>query len=249
MDASEPRDVIGDELSADTLDTLPINVAVLAEDGRIVFTNRAWREFGGQDPTRPPPEATGVNYLEAIDPEVDGYARRALEGIKTIIAGDRESYTLEYPCHTPEERQWFIMRVTSFERDGETRVVVAHSDITERKLAELDAARRAAEVRQERRHLEHLVERINGLLEDITHGLVAAGTRGEVDELVCSRIVETESYCGAWVAERDLAADRLVVRESAGAGSLAPDGIDLASSADPAVAALDAAEPTPSRES
>jgi len=243
MDASDAGDLVDGELSADTLDTLPINVAVLAEDGRIVFTNRAWREFGGQDPTRPPPEATGVNYLDAIDPSVDGYARRALEGIQAIIAGDRESFTLEYPCHTPEERQWFIMRVTSFERDGETRVVVAHSDITERKLAELDAARRAAEVRQERRHLEHLVERINGLLEDITHGLVAAGTRAEVDELVCSRIVETESYCGAWIAERDLAADRLVVRESAGAGSLAPDGIDLAASDDPAVAALDAAEP------
>ena len=243
MDASDAGSLVEDELSADTLDTLPINVAVLAEDGRIVFTNRAWRAFGGQDPTRPSHESTGVNYLDAIDPSVDGYARRALEGIQAIVAGESESFTLEYPCHTPEERQWFLMRVSSFERDGETRVVVAHSDITERKLAELDAARRAAEVRQERRHLEHLIERINGLLEDITHGLVAAGTRGEVDELVCVRIAETDSYCGAWIGERDLAADRLVVRESAGPGALVPDGIDLDAADDPAVAALDAAAP------
>ena len=243
MDASEHRDAVEGELSADTLDTLPINVAVLAGDGRIVFTNRAWREFGGGDPTRPPPEDTGVNYLEAIDPDVDGYARRALEGIRAIIAGDRESFTLEYPCHTPEERQWFLMRVTSFERDGETRVVVAHSDITERKLAELEAARRAADVRQERRHLEHLLARIEGLLEDITLGLVAAETREAVDRLVTARLVEAEAYVGAWIAGRDLAADRLVVRESAGSEDLAPTGIDEAERDDPAVAALDAGEP------
>ena len=246
----ETTESAGFDLPRATLDTLPINVAVLDAAGTIRFTNRAWREFEGGDPTRPPPEEVGVNYLEAIDPDVDGYARRALEGLRDVLDGERDAFTLEYPCHSPEERRWFLMRVSRFSREGETRLVVAHSDITERKLAELDAARRAAEVRQERRHLEHLLARINGLLEDITHGLVAAETREEVDSLVCSRLVEAEAYRAAWIAERDLAADRLVVRESAGAGSsgggggdLAPDGIDLTATDDPAVAAFEAGDP------
>ena len=252
MDDSEGDVAVGAEGSADldepdlprvTLDTLPINVAVLDAEGRIRYTNRAWREFEGGDPTRPPPEATGTNYLEAIDPDVDGYARRALEGLVDVLDGEREAFTLEYPCHSPDERRWFLMRVSRFSGEGGPRLVVAHSDITERKLAELEAARRAADVRQERRHLEHLLARINGLLEDITHGLVAAGTRAEVDELVCARLVETDPYRSAWIAERDLATDRLVVRESAGPDSYVPDGIDLGAEDDPAITALETGSP------
>jgi len=237
MDAAE-RD-----LSRATLDTLPINVAVLNNDGEILFTNRAWRAFGGQDPTRPPPEEVGVNYLDAIDPETDEHAAAALDGLVAVLEGDQESFTLEYPCHSPDERRWFLMRVTRFERDASTRLVVAHSDITERKLAELEAERRAEEVRRERQHLEHLVARINGLLEDITHGLVGATSRREVDRLLCSRLVETDPYRIAWVAERDLAADRLVVRDSAGSTEAVPDGVDLDTSDDPAVTAVAAGEP------
>ena len=252
MDDTEGDVSVGTDGSADpdepdlaraTLDTLPINVAVLDAEGRIRYTNRAWRAFEGGDSTRPPPEATGTNYLEAIDPDVDGYSRRALEGLVDVLEGERDAFTLEYPCHSPEARRWFLMRVSRFTGESGTRLVVAHSDITERKLAELEAARRAADVRQERRHLEHLLARINGLLEDITHGLVAATTRAEVDELVCARLVETAPYRSAWIAERDLAADRLVVRESAGPESYVPDGIDLDAGDDPAIAAIDAGEP------
>jgi PAS domain S-box-containing protein len=43
---------------------------------------------------------------------------------------------MEYPCHSPSERRWFIGRVTPIAGGGPPRVVVAHENVIERKLAE-----------------------------------------------------------------------------------------------------------------
>ncbi len=50
-----------------------------------------------------------------------------------ILAGERELLEFEYPYHSPDEQRWFLMRAAPFVTDGTTYVVVAHSDITERK--------------------------------------------------------------------------------------------------------------------
>lgn len=42
----------------------------------------------------------------------------------------------KYPCDAPEHRRWFVGKVTPFEGDGPHRAVVAHVEITERRLAE-----------------------------------------------------------------------------------------------------------------
>src|SRR6266508_6179130 len=51
------------------------------------------------------------------------------------MAGQRDEFELEYPCHSPEERRWFILRATRFAGEP-VRVVVVHENITERKQAE-----------------------------------------------------------------------------------------------------------------
>jgi hypothetical protein len=47
-----------------------------------------------------------------------------------------DDFYLEYPCEAPTEKRWFGMRVTPFAEPIPRRVVVAHTDISQRKFAE-----------------------------------------------------------------------------------------------------------------
>ncbi|MBV9470247.1 MAG: PAS domain S-box protein, partial [Abitibacteriaceae bacterium] len=57
-------------------------------------------------------------------------------GIRAVMAGGQELFSLEYPCHSTHEERWFELRVTRFTGNGPLHVVVAHENITERKQAE-----------------------------------------------------------------------------------------------------------------
>jgi PAS domain S-box-containing protein len=121
-----------------TLDALSSHVAILENKGEIVAVNAAWRRFvtaNGGDL-----EACGVgsNYLEVCRRAAlsTADANSAAEGIRRIMAGTLDQFSLEYPCHSPEQKRWFVMRVTPFAHEGDGRVVLAHENITDRKLAE-----------------------------------------------------------------------------------------------------------------
>ena len=123
------------------LDVLPVNVAVLDENGLIVATNKAWEEFGrGNGLTD---TTLGVSYLDVCDVADDPTADEVAAGIRAILAGDTSEFSLEYPCHSPDKRRWFVMRavdVTGGE-EGETYVVVAHMNVTERHQRESEVER------------------------------------------------------------------------------------------------------------
>ncbi len=124
-----------EEFERAVLDSMSSQVAVLAWDGTIRTVNRSWREFGvaNAPPGRPASVAgVGINYLELCR---ESQATEAADGIAAVLSGARVRFELEYPCHSPTERRWFSMRVTPL---GPTTggAVVAHVDITRRKLAE-----------------------------------------------------------------------------------------------------------------
>lgn len=122
-----------------TLDALSAHIAVLDERGVIIATNEAWRRFSRANGGAA--DSIGTNYLNVCEASagsrLDGEA--ALEsaaGIRAVLAGERELFSLEYSCHSATERLWFVMRASRFSSEGPTRVVIAHENITERKLAE-----------------------------------------------------------------------------------------------------------------
>lgn len=80
-----------------------------------------------------------------------------------------------------------------------THFVGFQTDITRRKEAEFTAKAHAADVREEHEHLEHVLERLHGLVNDITEVLVAAATRNEVELAVCERVAATHPYRIAWL--------------------------------------------------
>ncbi len=126
---------------AGILDSLKQNIAVLNSDGVIVMVNRRWREFarnnGGLARCE---EVVGENYLElclaasVVDPASEAMAVHA--GIRCVLDGKCPEFSLEYPCHSPEERRWFELHVTPL-HGPLVGAVVSHNDITARKLAEL----------------------------------------------------------------------------------------------------------------
>ena len=122
-----------------TLDALSAHIAILDDAGTIIAVNQAWRSFAEQNNFLGASYGLGSNYLqvcEAAAGECAAEAPAVVRGIRVVMAGERGSFQLEYPCHAPDEQRWFIVRVTRFEGPGPVRVVVAHEDISDRKRGE-----------------------------------------------------------------------------------------------------------------
>ena len=227
---------VTESIARAALDTLSSQIAVLDAEGVIRFTNRSWRTVGDDGSSVPAGDMHGVNYFDAVDPRADDYAADAVRGIRAVLDGKREEFSLEYPCHTDDEKRWFLMRVTPFTIGADEFVTVAHIDITDRRLAELEAQAHAERAEEGRQDLEHLIDRINGLVQDITTLLVEATSRTEVERGVCERLAATDSYAFAWIGTADPSSDRIEPTASAGREGLAVDPV--AGADDPIVRAM-----------
>jgi PAS domain S-box-containing protein len=122
-----------------TLDSLSAHIAILDESGEIIAVNGVWRAFAEANGGDPRWVSEGANYLRVCESAADLNAEEAAafaEGVRAVLSGRRESFEMEYPCHSPTERRWFMGRVTPFFSKEKPWAVVAHENITERKLAE-----------------------------------------------------------------------------------------------------------------
>jgi signal transduction histidine kinase len=127
------------------LDGLSAHVAVLDGAGTIVAANNAWKAFAGANGVDPGRVSEGADYLEACDSASGPNAEEAAAfaaGIREVLGGRKERFELEYPCHSPTERRWFVGRVSRLPEAGPPRAVVAHEDITARRRHEEERTRR-----------------------------------------------------------------------------------------------------------
>ena len=100
------------------------HVAVLDEDGTIIFVNKAWCRFAEANGLAWDDYGVGRNYLEICEfaeGENAIEARAALKGINGVIKNQQNEWSLEYPCHSPAERRWFFMYVFRYEDNGNFR--------------------------------------------------------------------------------------------------------------------------------
>lgn len=136
MSAVHPGD---DEcrLAEAALHQFPEEVAILDIDGDVVLTNLAWRMFGEANGYHGDVEMVGENYLAVCDAANDEGATTAAAGIRAVAAGERDIFRYEYPCHSPDEKRWFVMQVVPLDIDEDRFLLVAHQNVTERKWAEL----------------------------------------------------------------------------------------------------------------
>ncbi|MCC6510603.1 MAG: response regulator [Pirellulaceae bacterium] len=127
-----------------SLDSLSSHIAVLDETGCILEVNEAWRRFGDENNFSYFAYGVGSNYLAPFESETlqCGDGPSIASGIRDVIAGKREMFEFEYPCHSPTEQRWFLLRVTRFKTPGPTRVVIAHENVTKLREA-MDLLREA----------------------------------------------------------------------------------------------------------
>ncbi|BBM81916.1 response regulator [Candidatus Uabimicrobium amorphum] len=132
------------------LDTLPSHIAVLDEQGVIIFVNKAWRSFGDENGLGIEQHCVGSNYvdicLNTMGPERKEVVNSAYK-LKQILAGHLTHFSHEYPCHSPKEDRWFNVHAVRFCFDGRAHVVVSHEKITELKLAEKESLKARDEAR------------------------------------------------------------------------------------------------------
>ena len=149
--------------------------------GVIVMVNAAWDRFAHENGGLAGSNlGVGTNYFEVCGEErlpehSEGHDAR--EGLRRLIAGDIDRYSLEYPCHSPIERRWFLMHAVRVEGSG--GAVISHVEITERKLAELNLRELA------------MVDPLTGLLNRraLTEVLVAESDRARRSASSLSAIV------------------------------------------------------------
>ena len=118
------------------IDALPEHVAVLDPAGVIKMVNQAWVRFAlanGGDPQSG--LGVGANYLLACSGSIgsasgeNDFGTRAGQGLRAVLDGTVPSFSMEYPCHSPDEERWFVMNVAPIRYPG-LGAVVSHFNTT-----------------------------------------------------------------------------------------------------------------------
>lgn len=151
------------------LDALPATVAVLDARGRVIAVNYAWRRFAISNGLRHANCALGDDYLATCDAAIGddaALAAKASTGIRSVLDATATHFSLEYPCHSPEEQRWFQMTASPLLRKQGEGAVVMHVDITER-------------VQAEQKLLENK-QRFDGILTSAMDAIVSVGEDGRI---------------------------------------------------------------------
>lgn len=190
------------------LDALSSSLAILDETGVIIAVNRTWREFARQN-TPSDLEFDSfdfANYLEVCDRAAERGSSDACEmgrGIRSVIKGETDRFSLEYACHSPSEKRWFLVRVTRFVGDGPVRVVVNHENITDRKLSDQQLHLQSAALNASANSIiitdrEGIIEWVNPAFVAMTGYALEEALGKTPEELVRSGEHELEYYEGMW---------------------------------------------------
>lgn len=142
------------------LNSVAAEICVLDHDGTILEVNEPWRHFALENSIEPGKpglgSGVGTNYLAACNADAGIDAKKAHDGIQSVLDGRLPSFSMEYPCHSPQQQRWFLMNVTPLGEVANGGAVVTHSNITKRKQAELEVAEALAETRRMREALDYV---------------------------------------------------------------------------------------------
>jgi len=132
--------VLKQKVARQILDSVEANICLLDEEGNIEEINTFWLKFALENSAQQKDVGIGINYLDVCE-KASGddkeLAQEFARGIRDVINGQKESFEMEYPCHSPEVKRWFRGRITPFTdpKAGQMRkVIVFHTDITAQKL-------------------------------------------------------------------------------------------------------------------
>lgn len=146
-----------DQLAKTVLDSLSAHIAILDENGVILETNAAWRNFAAKSGMPAGYDDRGRNYLticEATRGSDVEDAYQVARGIRAVIRGELEEYLYDYPCHSADGPHWYYMRAIRMSGPGPIRVVASHEEITALKLTEAALRKSQEELVEQKQSLE-----------------------------------------------------------------------------------------------
>ncbi|OHB58753.1 MAG: hypothetical protein A2Y07_11660 [Planctomycetes bacterium GWF2_50_10] len=123
------------EFTRSILDSLSSHIVILDSRGTITTANEPWRRFAKENGADPDSVSEGVNYIEVFRNSVINSTDVCdvnLTCLEEVLAGKRENFSCEYPCHSESKMRWFSMIATRL-RGG---MVIRHENITSSKLAQ-----------------------------------------------------------------------------------------------------------------
>ncbi len=142
------------------LDTLDTHIAVINGHGEILYVNDAWIAFGKDNGAIHNINWLAYNYLtvcKAAAKKGDKHALVMVDGIESVITQQRTFFTYEYPCDSPSEKRWFLVRIAPL-KDHNHRYVISHQNITRNKLLEQQALEDPLTELYNRRGFNYLVK-------------------------------------------------------------------------------------------
>ncbi|MGE0253800.1 MAG: ATP-binding protein [Alphaproteobacteria bacterium] len=137
-----------DSRAAPALHAIPANVAVLDGRGQIIAANEAWHRLTARDGLGPRflPGLIDETLIATLD-DAAAPGRQAIL-LDAILAGQVDSYEMEYPVQGPDGQRWYRLVVSPMSVDGDSGGgVVMQVDITTRKEAEIAMLRAEAQAR------------------------------------------------------------------------------------------------------
>ncbi len=158
-----------------TLNALSSHIAILDHDGKIVAVNKAWSEFAQHNGFTGDDYGLGTNYLHICQGAQGKNSEEASEvgtGIRQVMQKNVDAVELKYPCHSPTEKRWFTVKISSFELNEATWTVIAHDNITKRELAEQQLQASQAELQELNANKDKLFSIISHDLKSPFHSLM-----------------------------------------------------------------------------
>ncbi len=152
------------------LNALSAHVAILDGDGNILQVNNAWREYARHNSYPDTNYGVGLNYLTVCERAAQNNSKDAMavaRGIRDVMAREVNEFYLEYPCHSPTERRWYVVRVTRFDWYSTIRLIVAHQNVTELKRVQIE--------------LEESRTRIQAILDNVVDGIITLDAHGTIE--------------------------------------------------------------------
>ncbi|AFO59215.1 bacterio-opsin activator domain-containing protein [Natrinema sp. J7-2] len=214
------------------LEEAPVGITISdpdREDNPLVYVNEAYEEMTGYEFD----EVVGRNcrFLQGEDSDEAAIAEMA-----AAIDEDRP-VTVELKNYRKDGTEFWNEVTIAPVRDEDGRVtnyVGFQNDITARKEAELALERQTEE-------LQYILDRVEGLIQDVTAVVAGSTDRSELEREVCARIAAEDAYDGVWIGERNPATGTIDIRSSVGDG---PDGGTVATdTGHPAAEALATTDP------
>ncbi|WP_265107920.1 bacterio-opsin activator domain-containing protein [Halosolutus halophilus] len=171
-------------------DELPDEAFIIGEEG--TYLDVSVRPDAAELYTLSHDKLVGNNIDEAFPSATAAQLQSCID--RTIRAGEAQS--IEYEAETSDGKRCYEARIVPIDDEitESSAVLWLAQDVTER-------AQRVSELRSRRDRLETL-NRINAVVREVIETLVEAPSRDAIEREVCDQLVDSELYCGSWIAER-----------------------------------------------